>query len=479
LHLLRSPKAFLLCALAVFASSCTAVRSGTEKTASTVASLAGLGPNADPAQRLALIQTLVMREADRYTAMVAQASDDLYAKVGTREARVSAQQWKLQQATAVFITASGENPLLNMVDMVVISTVSRMVAEDYLVGEKYGAAAEPLVETHRRLETNAWAVADGLLSPEQEEQLRKVLHRWRVQNPREHNIGAARFSELARFMKAEPAERQGKGMGSLFDLVMVNPLSGLEPAVQTVEQTREFAARALYYAERASRLLSWQVELLTYQLALQPETQQVLTDMNRVADSTRTFASTAEKLPALVREEREAAINQLLAGVANERSNILATLTVQEAQLKELLPQVRQTLTAGGDMANAVNGAVKSLDAFVHYVSPPDTNPGPATTNSAPFNVLDYGTAATNVAAMARDLNGLLTSVNQSVPQLTRLSQQAGSDAERVVHHAFWLGLILVATLVVGAFLAALAYRILAVKLRSARGTVSYPPHSL
>jgi hypothetical protein len=277
-------------------------------------------------------------------------------------------------------------------------------------------------------------------------------------------MGAARFSDLEKFMNA--AVQQGKGLGSLFSLAMVNPLSGLDPAVRAVEQARQTGARALYYLERAPRLWGWEAELITYQLADQPETQQVLSNVNVVADSTRSFAKTAEGLPSLIREEREAAINQLLAGVANERSNILVTLNAQEAQLRELLPQVRQTLTAGSDMANSVNGAVKSLDAFVRYVSPPDTNSAPATSNSPPFNVLDYGTAAAQVGAMAKELNTLLTSANQSAPQVARLSEQAGADLDRVVRRAFWLGLLLVGVLLAGAVLAGLAYRVLANKLK-------------
>ncbi len=349
-------------------TGCSVVRTETQQTKSLVESLAGGKPGSDAGQQVTVLQTVVMREADQYTAMVAQAADDFHAKVGTPEARMMAQQWKLQQATAAYITASGENPVLNAIDMVVLATVSRMVVQDYWVGEKFGAAAQPLLDTQRQLETNAWEVAHGVLTPEQRGQLRELIRQWRAENPRERNVGAARFSDLVKFMKADAAAQQGKGLASLFSLAAVNPLSGLDPAVRAVEQTRQLAARAMYYLERAPKLWSWQAELLTYQLADQPETRQVLSDVDRVADSTRTFAKTAEGLPGLIREEREAAINQLLAGVANERSNILVTLNAQEAQLRELLPQVRQTLTAGSDMANSVNSAVKSLDAFVRYV---------------------------------------------------------------------------------------------------------------
>jgi hypothetical protein len=55
---------------------------------------------------------------------------------------------------------------------------------------------------------------------------------------------------------------------------------------------------------------------------------------------------------------------------------------------------MRQTFDAAGQMGTLLNAATKSLGAFVHYVSPPDTNatPQPPDTNSAPLNVLDYGT---------------------------------------------------------------------------------------
>jgi hypothetical protein len=365
-----------MCALGWLAGSCSVVRTETQQTAALVKSFAGKSESQESGERSTQLQMMVMRQADQYTARVADATDPLYARAGTP-------------------------------------------------------------------------------------------------NPRQRNVGAARFSDFVKLLGAKAAAQQNQGPGSLFSLALVNPLSGLDPAVRALEQTRQLAARAMYYAERAPRLWSWQAELLTYQLADQPESRQVLSNLNGVADSTQSFARTAESLPNLIRQEREAAINQLLAGVAQERSNILATLNTQEAQLRELLPQVRQTLTAGRDMANSVNGAVKSLDAFVHYVSPPDTNatPQPAATNSRPFNVLDYGTAAGEIGGMAKDLNTLLTGLNQSLPQVTRVSQQATVDAKVVVTHAFRLGLVLIVVLGLVAVLVVALCRRLGAKVERAQPT--------
>jgi hypothetical protein len=112
----------------------------------------------------------------------------------------------------------------------------------------------------------------------------------------------------------------------------------------------------------------------------------------------------------------------------------------------------------------------------VRYVAPRKTNEvaEPANTNRRPFNVLDYGTAAGQVGGMAKDLNTLLTSVNQSTPQAAQLGQQAAANLKSVVREGFRLGLVLIVVLLAGAVLAGLSYRILVNKFaRRDRGTAS------
>ena len=50
----------------------------------------------------------------------------------------------------------------------------------------------------------------------------------------------------------------------------------------------------MYYAQGAPTLVSWQAELTLFQLAVQPEARQVLSDLNDVGQSTKVFARTAE-----------------------------------------------------------------------------------------------------------------------------------------------------------------------------------------
>ena len=246
---------------------------------------------------------------------------------------------------------------------------------------------------------------------------------------------------------AEPSTPATTSPTSIFSLLYLDPLAGLDPATAAIEETQRLGERAIYYTQRMPQLLSWQTEVLAYELANQPESTQVLSNANQLAISAGIFAQTAQQLPQLINDQRQAAIQQLLDG-----------LTSQETQ-------ARQTLVSAGDAATNINTAIQSLDAFVRYVSAPNTNHTTVATNSRPFNVLDYGTAAGQVGAAARDLNALLTRVNQSTPQLAQLGQQTTADANRVVNHAFWLGLVLILVFLGGGVLAGLTYRLLASKL--------------
>jgi len=423
------------------------------------AQVASLKPAAGTPVSLALLEVEVMRFADSYAALEAEMADDFIAKAGTPRARIAGVKWKLNQATAAYIDASGPNAVLNALDLVVLATASRMVIETYGV-EVFGEPADSVLDVQRHLETNAWDLVDRVLNPAQQKELAEMIQAWRRQNPDQRHVEAIRFRELAAAVgKADQVETPSPN--SIFSLLFLNPLSGLDPTAVAIQQTRALAERAMYYSQRMPTLLNWQVQLLSLQLADQPEVRQILTDAERLTRSTEAFARLTDQLPKVVNDQREAGINQILAGLAAERTNLLAGLAAEEQKARVLLAETRETLNAGSQMATSVNSAVQSLDAFVRSVSPATNRPA-ADTNSKPFNVLDYGTAASQVGGAAKDLGGLLTNVNVTSPQLARFRQEATLDAQRVVQHAFWLGLALILVLLAGSVAAALAYRWLA-----------------
>ena len=421
-----------------------------------------LSTNAPRSITPTVLQARVMRFADEYSMVIAQAADDFAVKQGTFEARQVAARIKLGQATAAVVNAAGSNPTVNALDLVVLASLARMVAEDYLVRERFGEAARPLAETSRRLETNAWTLVNSVLPAEQQQELKELIQEWRRQYPDQNYIGAVRFREFAEAIERSPQKFGGKST-SVFSLIFLDPMAGLDPTVRAIEETRYLAERALYYGQRMPILVSWQAEFLALQLADQPAPRQMLTNVDQLTASMQVFTKTTEQLPQLVKQERELAIQQIFAGVAAERSNLLASLASEEKKMRDLLAEMRGTMNAANEMATSANSAIQSLDAFVRYVSPPKTNTmlKPSSTGRRPFDILDYGTAAGQIGGMAKDVTALLTSVTQAMPQATQLGQQAAGNVQETMRHAFWLGFILITCLLVGAVLAGLCYRAL------------------
>jgi hypothetical protein len=397
------------------------------------------------------LQQQVMRFADTYAATIAQACDETSAQATNPAVRLATLRWKLGQATSAFTDATGENPAVNALDILVLTTMARMVVEDYGV-KTFGDDIRPLLDAQRKMESNAWMLASGVLKPSQQQELRDLIAEWREKNPDQRYVGPVRFSEFVSTLGRMPAHDKTSPT-SIFSLLYLDPLAGLDPTAAAIQETRDLGERVMYYSQRMPNLLSWQAEVLAYQLAGQPESKQVLEDANRLATSAEIFAQTAQQLPQLVNDQRQAAIQQ-----------IFDNLVAQGNKSRELLGDTRLTLDSAGTAATNINAAIQSLTEFVKYVSPTNAAPSSAT-NSAPFNVLDYGTAAAQIGAAADHLNALLVTLNQSTPQLQKIGEQTKADADEVLHHAFRLGLVLILILLAGSVLAGLAYRILVNKL--------------
>jgi len=405
-----------------------------------------------------------LRFADNYTNSVAHASDRVAREIGTRDAQLEALKWKLEQATAAYVDATGQNPLWNALDLVGLATVSRMVVEDARSREVFGGDLSFLLETHRSLEATAWNLADQFLEPSEHQELADLFAEWRRQNPNERNVSGVHFREFALALGKGSSPSSVKAT-SIFSLLYLDPFAGLDPTTVAIEQSRELAARTVAYAERMPTLLRWQAELLAIQVARQPDPQELMADIDRVSHSLESVSKTVEGVPTLVDEQRKAAIDQLFAGVTTQREALLADLDAREGRLRTLMGETRQTLDAGARMSDSLKGTIGALDAFVHYVSPPPDPHAPPSKPGKPFDPLDYGKAASEVGGMARDLSVLLASVDRTAPQLGVLGGKTAEELKGVVDRAFWRGLVLVLLLLVGGVFAALAYRALARRL--------------
>lgn len=404
------------------------------------------------AAALLQLQLAVMRFADEYAARIGvQVGAFQLASTDPGE-RLASQSWLVSQATAAFTIAAGPNPELNAIDMLVFSTLSRMVIEDHWVGAAYGLPAEGLLAEHRLLEARIWAYSVVLLNETQITELRASIEAWHRENP----LGrAVPFIHLEDFALATRGTRAAAGSStSIFSFLGIDPLSNLDPAVRELAQTRQLAERAVYYAQRVPKLVSMEAQRLAFELAVAPESVRLIDSIGRIGGAAQATSELAADLPALLAEERAAAIEQLT-GVFDERQGRLQALAVE----------LRSALEAGGTTSDSVRETVAALDALMARFDRRAAPAGGAAPR--PFDVTEYTEALRQMSDTAQQLQALLVQADSHAPALTAVSDRATERLALLVDHVYWRLVQLALLLVAASVLGALAYR--AIVRRAAR----------
>jgi hypothetical protein len=403
------------------------------------------------------VQEKLLRFADGFFVSMIVNADNL--RLGTNAPDpVKVLQWKIMIGSETCSIASGPNAIADVLDMTVFVSITRVGLEDYWQSKVYGESAQPMLEAWRRAETNIWLLASTLLKPAQQAELRQAIADWYRENPSAANgLSARALGFAAQVTKANSAN--ASSASSFYNLLNIDPLSGLDPVTRQIAETRLFAERALFVTQKMPTLLRWQTELVTLNAVDTPAVRQMVTNSTEIAASADRFARVAEQLPGQISTERE---------------EIMKALQAQETKLTPLVDEVRQTLTAGSQMSTSLNTTIISFDALMKRfgVGEPTAN-APPDTNSAPFNILDYGATADRVGAMARQVTELVRALDQTLDSTnlaslaTKVSpvvQQAQTGGKEIVDYAFWKAILLIA-IVLGA---ALIYRLIATRLRPA-----------
>jgi hypothetical protein len=411
-------------------------------------------PAADPVE----VQQRLMRFSDEYLISMVYGLDKL--RLGTNPPDpAELLKWKILLGTETCSIASGPNAVANLLDMTIFITVTRRGLEEYWQPKVFGESAMPLLDKCRNAETNIWQFTGQVLTPEQLKELQKGLEVWFRQNPLPENVLAARAVGFAAEVgKANPAEESRPG--SVFGLLMIDPLAGMDPAVREIAQTRLMAERALYVTQKMPTLLRWQTELLSLNMVQMPAVQQVVSNSTQIASSLERFAVVAEKLPDQV---------------SAERAEILKALQSQEKDAASLI-------TTGTQMSDSLNITLTTFDALMKRFGVGETNSaGPPSTNAEPFRIQDYTATAAQLELTARQLTELLVTLDQTLgstnlmkftAQVSPVVQQAQTGGKEIVDYAFWKGILLVGIVLV----AALIYRVLAPRLTSKANSKSNIP---
>lgn len=409
------------------------------------------------AEQLQIQQLRVMRFADEYVGGISEPLQRFQASTDSAEDRLMAQNWKLSQATAAYTNATGPSAVVNALDMLVLATLSRMVIDDAWISERFGDRVKPLRDAHRRLEEEAQAIAEDVVTPDQYAHLEQIIDEWRRQNPHIRSVSYVHFRDFANSI-GHPTSGEEHSMGSVFSLLGLDPLSGLDPAVREIAQSRALAERAIYYAQRLPNLLDMQVERMTDQFAVTPETLRLLADVDRTARAAEDTGRLASELPNVIAREREAAIRQFMEAVDTE-----------SAHTRSLVTELRRTLEAGTVTSNSLTTSIRAFDQLMAGFQKSAPAGAPPTTPARPFDITEYTAAAAQITRAADELKQLIAGIEQGSPAVMQSADHAAASLRGVVDHAYWRIAQLIGLLLLGGLLTALAYRGIAPRLAGRR----------
>src|SRR5688572_916167 len=257
-----------------------------------------------------------MRFADEIT----RATQAFAEQAGTPEARVQALTWRIDYTNSLWRLASGQRPFAALFDGIAVITFLRDLHERHWLAV-WGEADRPMLEALVRVEDGVWDLAAEGLSNEHMAEVRRIIATWMAGD------AASRVTDVAKlpgFVELTGGKEGSPGLvGEITNLMRVDPLSGLEPAVREMAQGRELLERTLYYLQRQPEILSARVELLVLRASQTSETIGTLASVERVSLAAASLAETAAALPASFAAEREAALTQISAELTAQRAGLV------------------------------------------------------------------------------------------------------------------------------------------------------------
>jgi hypothetical protein len=415
------------------------------------------------------LQLELMSYADRYAAVVVQALEDVERMDPPPETRRALLGDVVYSTAAAFTTAADPEPQLALLDLVVMTTLGRMIYEDYW-RPRLGALADPGIAAFKKLERDIWTVAAPILDQEQQQELRERIDTFHERNPELSTFSHLRFADFP--SKRPTSTLKKKKSGGIF--------SSVRNVTEQVELTRIMAERAMYLATRLPLLSGGFADIWVSRLSVNPAVEDLREDLHNFSQVSDRLATVAEQLPETITAERQAAIEQaaieastlrddaieqIFVGVAEERREILNQLIEEEERLGGLVTEIRHTLTEANTLTVSADALAQRFDVG---------EPPPPGVVEKPFDIEDYRATVVDARAAIVEANGLVQSANELlnspgadrlVPSLVEAINQAGETSEGLVNHAVIRGIFLIVVFLVGLVIARLCYRWLEIRI--------------
>ena len=351
-------------------------------------------------------------------------------KTATNDEEVEVLQgWQsIAQVTGVDI-AIGPNPVTNLMDMMVLTSLEKMVIRDYWKPEVFGEErGDILLQASTIVEKDIWTIANDVLTAEQQQILADLIVEWHAENPDQIYPWMIRMSQFSgQRAAALEAVKQSGGM-----------LKAVHQARETAEELQAFGERVLFYLQRAPAMTSNAMETSVLQLMGGRHVADVMEDTDRFVNAVEHLVDVIEALP----DGRLAAVDQFVEGVREERRLLFEELSSAQPEMQAMLVELRQTLEVVDQITARFDSGEK---------------------NSEPVDVAEYQALTAEVTNAMTELRltlGALGGVLDSSPALIELVDQLVERENRMVNQLMLYAMILILFF----FIVLFAYRFVAAK---------------
>ena len=155
-------------------------------------------------------------------------------------------------------------------------------------------------------------------------------------------------------------------------------------------------------------------------------------------------------------------VDHVFESFAAERSSTIEQFAAEEAKMRGVLTDLRQTLVAANDLTVSADTLVAKLDLGA------PAGDGPAAEPAKPFDIDDYRATLVEASAAIRELDTLLGSAqrlldspggSQLLPQLLGSIDDVGDKSMKIADRVFLLAALLIVITLAGFVMARIAYR--------------------
>lgn len=385
----------------------------------------------------------VMRFADRYTAGINQATDMIIDEAQTPVQRASAHRFKVISFTAAVDIAIGPDAVTNLLDAMVLTSLTHTVVKDYYVPQVFGEKnSQHLLKATRVLEEDIWEIADKVLTAEEQDDLRALLTEWPQQHSDQHYIWGIRFGQFS-----------GQRAAALEQVVSSGGLLGqVKQTRESIDEVRDLGERTLFYVQRAALLARWQAVGGLYDVLSQPEIQSLLEDTERVSASVERLTLTIDEL----HEKRLEVIDQMMDRVSEERAAFMEQLVDNEEKATKVLTELHEVLFASSELIGRVHTLMDKLPE-------PDSSNEPLDLQEVRQIIRDTAITSTQLTALVGSVEGLVAAPawEQRLPDAMNVVARVGNDVHGLLLRIF---IFTVATIIVF-FASLLGYKALLPRL--------------